>query len=83
MKRLLFWLADRPFVALGLLALVTVAFAFQVPRLRIDESAEGLMVEGDPARQFYEQVTRRFGSDNLTKVLLAKPPLRQQPAAAQ
>lgn len=70
MKRLLFWLADRPFVSLALLVLVTAAFALQLPKLRIDESAEGLMVENDPARDYYAQVTRRFGSDNLTIVLV-------------
>ena len=70
MKRLASWLVDYPLVTGGLLVLVTVVLGLQIPRLRIDESAEGLMVEHDPARQFYERVKERFGSDNLTIVLV-------------
>jgi predicted RND superfamily exporter protein len=69
-KRLASWLVDYPLVTGGLLVLVTVVLGLQIPRLRIDESAEGLMVEHDPARQFYERVKERFGSDNLTIVLV-------------
>jgi hydrophobe/amphiphile efflux-3 (HAE3) family protein len=69
-KRLASWLVDYPLVTGGLLVLVTVALGLQIPRLRIDESAEGLMVEHDPARRFYEQMKERFGSDNLTIVLV-------------
>ena len=36
----------------------------------MDASAEGLMVAHDPARVLYEQVKRRFGSDNLTVVVV-------------
>lgn len=70
MKRFASWLVDYPLVTGGLLLLVTVALGMQLPRLRIDESAEGLMVEHDPARRFYEQMKERFGSDNLTIVLV-------------
>ena len=47
------WLVDYPVVRACLLVLVTVALGLQIPRLQIDESAEGLMVEHDPARRFY------------------------------
>ena len=70
MTRLASWLVDHPVVWGTLLVLVTVALGLQVPRLRIDESAEGLMLEHDPARQYYEQMKERFGSDNLTIVLV-------------
>lgn len=69
-RRLLLWVLDHPFLAGGMLAAATVALALEIPRIRIDESAEGLMVEKDPARQYYEQVKQRFGSDNLTVVLV-------------
>jgi len=62
--------ADHPVAAVVLTLLLTLALGAQLPRLRIDESAEGLMVERDPARAFYEQARQRFGSDNLTVVLV-------------
>ncbi|MGH7390320.1 MAG: efflux RND transporter permease subunit [Candidatus Rokuibacteriota bacterium] len=70
MKLLLLWFFDRPRLAAALLVALTAFFAWQLPRLEIDPSAEGLMLERDPAREFYEQVERRFGSDNLTVVLV-------------
>jgi uncharacterized protein len=70
MKRPLLWVVDHPFLAGGLLALLTLALALQIPRLEFDTSAEGLMVAHDPARQYYEQVKSRFGSDTLTVVLV-------------
>jgi predicted RND superfamily exporter protein len=70
MRRFLLWVVDRPFLAGGLLALLTLALALQIPRIEFDTSAEGLMVQHDPARQYYEQIKSRFGSDTLTVVLV-------------
>ena len=70
MKRLLLWAIDRPALAGGLIVVLTVFFALQIPRLEIDTSTEGLMVEKDPARQYYEQVKQKFGGDSLTIVLV-------------
>jgi uncharacterized protein len=69
-KRLLFWTLDHPFLSVGLLALLTVVLGAQIPKIRVDESAEGLMVQNDPARKFYEQAKQRFGGDNLTIVVV-------------
>jgi hypothetical protein len=70
LRRPLLWVVDHPFLAGGLLALVTLALALQIPRVEFDTSAEGLMVEKDPARRYYAQVKERFGSDTLTVVLV-------------
>src|SRR6266545_3912664 len=70
MRRPLLWVVDHPFLASGLLALLTLALALYIPRIEFDTSAEGLMVEKDPARRYYEQVKDRFGSDTLTVVLV-------------
>ncbi len=70
MKRLTSWLVDYPVISGALLVLMTIVLGFQVPRIQIDHSAEGLMVEHDPARRYYEGVKERFGSDNLAIVLV-------------
>jgi predicted RND superfamily exporter protein len=70
MKRINLWLVDHPLaVTVGVL-LVTAFFLFQIPKLVIDTSAEGLMLEKDPSKAYYDLVKKKFGSDNLTIVLL-------------
>ncbi len=80
MKRALLWVVDHPLAAAVFVLAVTVLLAMQLPSLRIDESAEGLMVEKDPARAFYEQAKQRFGSDNLTIVLVKADEVFTAPA---
>jgi len=70
MKKLLLWIVDHPTHATGLVVALTVFFAFQIPKLEIDTAAEGFMVEKDPARKYYEEVKKKFGSDNLTVILI-------------
>jgi predicted RND superfamily exporter protein len=69
-NRALRWVVDHPALAGSLLLLATAVLATALPRLTIDESAEGLIVARDPAREFYEAAKRRFGGDTLTVVLL-------------
>jgi uncharacterized protein len=69
-KRVLVWSIHRPAAAATLFALITLALAWQLPRLEIDASNEGLMLERDPARHYYDQVKATFGSDELTVVLV-------------
>jgi predicted RND superfamily exporter protein len=69
-KRVLVWSIHRPAAAAILFGLITLALAWQLPRLEIDASNEGLMLERDPARQYYEQAKATFGSDDLTVVLV-------------
>ena len=70
MVRILTWLADHPAHSAVFVILLTVFFATQLPRLEIDASAEGMMAVHDPARQYYEDVKRRFGSDSITIVVV-------------
>ena len=70
MKALATWWFDRPWLSAALLVALTVVLASFIPRLEIDSSADGLMLEKDPARALYEQAKRRFGSDKLTLVVL-------------
>jgi uncharacterized protein len=79
-SRLLLWVVDRPTLAAALLIGVTLALGTQVPRIEVDTSAESFMVEKDPAREFYEEARRRFGSDDLTVVLVQADDVFTPPA---
>jgi predicted RND superfamily exporter protein len=70
LNRALLWSLKQPLKAGAIFLIVTVFFAFQLPRLEIDASIEGLMLERDPAREYYEQVKRTFGGDSLTLVVI-------------
>ena len=79
-KRLLLWSVNRPAAAAALFALVTIFFAAQIPRLEVDASNEGFMLEQDPARRYYEQVKATFGSDELTVVMVKADDIFTPPA---
>ena len=78
--RLLLWSVKHPAAAALLFALVTIFFAAQIPRLEIDASNEGFMLEQDPARHYYEQVKATFGSDELTVVMVKADDIFTAPA---
>src|SRR6476660_7398088 len=69
-QRLLLWSVRRPAAGALLYLALTVGLTSAIPRLQIDASNEGFMLERDPARQYYEQVKGRFGSDELTVVMI-------------
>ena len=73
LKKIPLWIVDNALLSLGIILAITVFFALQLPRLEIDTSAEGLMVEHDPARDYYEEIKKKFGSDNLTVILIKSP----------
>ncbi len=70
MKRVLLWVVDYPVTTVLVVLAATVWFGLQLPRLRIDESVEGMMVKRDPARAFHELAKERFGNDDLTVVVV-------------
>ena len=62
------WIVRHPIAVVVFLVVVTCLAGSQIAKLEIDSSAEGLMVERDPERDYYESVKEWFGSDNLTVV---------------
>jgi len=70
LKKIPLWIVDNPLLSAAIILVITAFFALQLPRLEIDASAEGLMVENDPARTYYEEIKKKFGSDNLSVVVI-------------
>jgi len=70
LKTIPLWIVANPIVSAVIILVITAFFALQLPRLEIDASAEGLMVQNDPARTYYEEIKKKFGSDNLTVVVI-------------
>lgn len=57
---------NYPWQTVGLVILITILALLSLPNLRLEITAEGMMVKDDPNRQFYERALDTFGSDNVT-----------------
>ena len=58
----------RPRLVLFFIAAATVFFAFHARRLHIDSSLDSLLPDNDPERQYYNDVVRQFGSENVAVI---------------
>ena len=59
------WLVlRRPWLALGLVALLVGGCATQLHKIQLDASADSLMLQGDPSLEFYRQISTRFSSED-------------------
>lgn len=53
----------RPFMVLLLLGIVTALAASQLGKIRLDASADSLLLRGDPALEFFREVGDRYTSE--------------------
>lgn len=54
----------RPWLSLLLVALLTAAMATQLGKIKLDASADSLMLQGDPSLEFYRQVTSEYATED-------------------
>ena len=69
MSRFLLALYERivlrhPVLVLALLALLAAGALSQLGKLRIDASADSLLLQGDPSLEFYREVSKRYASED-------------------
>ena len=55
----------RPKSVLLVLILLTGFFAYHARHIRLDSSVESLLPEDDPENQYYQEVRKLFGGDDL------------------
>ncbi|MFC1608065.1 MMPL family transporter [Candidatus Latescibacterota bacterium] len=68
MRKLLLWSQNHPLLIILLLAVISVGSFLNLKNLRVDTTADGMMVKGDPAKIVYNETLGKFGSDNITVV---------------
>lgn len=54
----------RPVAVLSVLAVLLVLALLQFPKIRIDASADSLLLQGDPALEYFREVGRRYSSED-------------------
>lgn len=70
MKKIIPWIVRHPVISVFILSVAISLTIFRVAEVEIDPSSEGMMVEGDPEREYYERFKETFGSDTLTVVVI-------------
>jgi predicted RND superfamily exporter protein len=53
----------RPWLVLALTAVVVGGFATQLDKIKLDASADSLMLQGDPSLEFYRQISTEYSSE--------------------
>jgi uncharacterized protein len=68
MRKLMIWSQNHPWVVIGLVVIITALAGIKIPSVRVDASAEGMMIEGDPEQDYYAETLDKFGTDNITVI---------------
>jgi hypothetical protein len=71
MRRFAHALVARPWIVLGIVALLTAGFAYFARHARIDSSVGTLIDPDSPAAQYYEEARRVFGQDETDIAMIA------------
>ena len=68
MDRIYGLIVRRPKMILLLIVLLTAFFAFQARHIQLDSSIESLLPHDDPEKEYYEEIRRLYGSDEIVVI---------------
>lgn len=68
MQKIIIWAEKHPILVCVVVILLNILAALKIKDVRVDASAEGMMIEGDPAQDYYHETLDKFGTDNITIV---------------
>lgn len=71
MHKLLLNFSRHPWLVLLVLLLVSMLAAMQLDKVSVQISADDLLVQDDPARDFFREITRQFGDEKVILLYLA------------
>ena len=75
MSKLILWAHSNPLLVVLIIIACSIGSFQNLKNLRVDTTAEGMMVKGDPAKSIYNDTLEKFGSDNITVVYVRDPGL--------
>lgn len=75
MKKIINLSARYPWLVLCFLGLVTLVALSRLPDLQVEITAEGMMVDDEPAVTLYQDTLETFGSEDVTVVYMEDPDL--------
>lgn len=68
MERVYRLIVYRPKLLLFFIGLLTAFFAYHARHIQFDSSIDSLLPQGDPEKQYYDEVRQLFGSDDVAVV---------------
>ena len=60
MSKLIRWSQSNPLTVIVIIVIISIFASLKLGNIRIDTSAEGMMMKNDPARDFYNDTLERF-----------------------
>ena len=70
MRKFLLWSKSNPWIVITGVTIITLLALFSARNIRIDASTEGMMIQGDPAQDYYQNTLKKFGTDNITVIFI-------------
>lgn len=71
MRKLLIFFCKYAWLVLGVLFVLSLLASTQLDKVRVELSADDLLVQDDPERDFYHEVTELFGEEEIVLLYLA------------
>ncbi|TDG12632.1 RND family transporter [Seongchinamella unica] len=62
-----------PWLSLLLVSLLVAGFASQIPKIKLDASADALMLQGDPSLETYREISKRYASEDFLLITWQPP----------
>ena len=70
MNKLMLWSLRNAKLVIIINVAITIVFGWFALQIKVDSSTEGMMITGDPAKDYHQDTVRKFGSDNITVVFV-------------
>ncbi len=70
MRKLMLWGLKNAWLVIILTVIITIFAGYKALQVKVDASTEGMMIEGDPAKDYYQDTLKKFGTDNITVVFV-------------
>lgn len=71
MRKLLILFCQNPWIVLSSILLISILAASQLSHVRVQISAEDLLVQDDPERAYFEKITQQFGDEKVILLYLS------------
>jgi len=78
MSKLLLSFCRHPWLVIGLISIVSILASLQLDNVKVQIAADDLLVQDDPERTFFRQVTKQFGDESVILLYLADEQLLEK-----
>lgn len=70
MRKFMLWSQMHPWLVIIVITIITIFALYSARNIKISASTEGMMIQGDPAQNYYRETLKKFGTDNITVIFI-------------